>query len=57
MFNIFNRTNLGLAGTPLIGNAVDTGGTISSTIGTYFSTPGIGPGEPFNTQFGVKIIF
>jgi hypothetical protein len=57
MFNIFNRTNLGLAGTPLIGNAVDTGGTISSTIGTYFATPGIGPGEPFNTQFGVKIIF
>jgi hypothetical protein len=54
MFNIFNRINLGLVGAP---GAVDSGGTISSTIGTFFATPGIGPGEPFNTQLAAKIIF
>ena len=54
MFNLTNRLNLAPAGDPA---ASDSGGTISSTIGTYFGVPGIGPGEPYNTQFAAKIIF
>jgi hypothetical protein len=54
MFNLFNRINLGPAGQP---STSDSGGTIGSTFGTYFGAPGIGPGEPFNTQLAAKIIF
>ena len=53
MFNIFNRTNLAPIGAP----QTSAGGAITSTIGTFFGAPGIGPGEPFNTQFAGKIIF
>ena len=31
--------------------------TLNDTIGDYNGAPGIGAGEPFNTQFGAKIIF
>jgi hypothetical protein len=54
MFNLFNRTNLGPVGAPTVH---DTSGVIGSTIGTSLGAPGIGPGEPFNTQLALKIIF
>jgi hypothetical protein len=54
MFNLFNRVNLAPAGFPVV---PDTAGAIYSTIGAYFAVPGIGPGEPFNTQLAAKIIF
>jgi hypothetical protein len=52
MFNIFNRVNLSPLGFPQT-----SGPGIGSTIGAAFGAPGIGPGEPFNTQFAGKIIF
>jgi hypothetical protein len=52
-FNIFNRKNFAPPS-----NTVGSGlGIISDTIGDYNGAPGIGPGEPFNTQLGAKIIF
>jgi hypothetical protein len=54
MFNLFNRINLAPVGAP----QTSAGGNAStSTIGAFFGAPGIGPGEPFNTQFVGKIIF
>jgi hypothetical protein len=53
MFNIFNHTNLAPAGWPTAGEA----GQIGSTIGAFLGNPGIGPGEPFNVQFSLKILF
>ena len=55
MFNLFNRTNLA----PPDGSIGDGSafGTITQTIGFYNGAPGIGPGEPFNTQFALKILF
>jgi hypothetical protein len=53
MFNIYNRTNVAPVGFPFAGE----GGTIGSTLGPYLGNPGIGPGEPFNVQFSLKIIF
>ncbi|HEX3437910.1 MAG TPA: TonB-dependent receptor, partial [Pseudacidobacterium sp.] len=53
MFNLFNRNNYAPPS-----NTVGAGfGIISDTIGDYNGAPGIGPGEPFNTQFGLKVIF
>jgi hypothetical protein len=31
--------------------------TLNDTIGDYNGAPGIGAGEPFNTQLAAKIIF
>ncbi len=53
VFNIFNRTNLAPVGFPQSGE----GGQIGSTLGPYLGNPGIGPGEPLNAQFALKIIF
>ncbi|AXC15244.1 Oar protein [Acidisarcina polymorpha] len=53
IFNIFNRTNLAPLGFPSTGET----GQIGSTIGPYLGNPGIGPGEPLNAQFALKIIF
>jgi len=53
MFNIFNRTNLAPLGFPTTGET----GQIFSTIGPYLGNPTIGPGEPFNAEFALKIIF
>jgi Carboxypeptidase regulatory-like domain/TonB dependent receptor len=53
MYNLFNHTNLAPVGLPSTGE----GGTIGSTIGPYLGNPGIGPGEPFNTEFALKVIF
>ncbi len=54
LFNLFNFTNLA----PPDSTLSDSGfGTITSTIGNYNGAPGIGPGEPFNTQLALKVIF
>ena len=55
MFNVFNRTNLAQ---PL--NNMGYGpafGWSTSTIGVSYGAPGIGSGEPYNTQLALKIIF
>ncbi len=53
VFNIFNRTNLAPVGFPFSGE----GGQIGSTLGPYLGNPGIGPGEPLNAEFALKILF
>ena len=32
-------------------------GLVSDTIGDFNGAPGIGPGEPFNMQIAIKVIF
>ena len=54
MFNIFNRTNLPISNGTLTSGSF---GRISDTIGDYNGATGIGAGEPFNVQLGLKIIF
>jgi len=53
VFNIFNRINLAPVGFPQAGE----GGEIGSTLGPYLGNPGIGPGEPLNAEFALKVIF
>jgi hypothetical protein len=53
MINIFDHTNLAPVGWPTTNEA----GVIGMTIGPYLGDPGIGPGEPFNVQFSLKILF
>ncbi len=53
VFNIFNRINLAPVGFPSTGE----GGQIGSTLGPYLGNPGIGPGEPLNAEFALKILF
>ena len=53
MFNLFNRVNYAPPSSTSSGGSF----TLSDTIGDYNGAPGIGAGEPFNTQFGAKIIF
>ena len=53
MFNLFNRVNLAPPGES-IGSGL---GISSDTIGDYEGAPGIGPGEPFNTQFALKLLW
>ncbi len=55
MFNVFDRVNLAQ---PL--NNLGYGGAFgwsTSTIGVSYGAPGIGSGEPYNTQLALKIIF
>jgi len=55
MFNVLKRTNLAQ---PL--NSLGDGsafGWSTSTIGVSYGAPGIGSGEPYNTQLALKIIF
>ncbi len=55
MFNLFNRINLAPPD-----NSVSDGssfGQVTQTIGNYTGAPGVGPGEPFNTQLALKVIF
>lgn len=54
MFNIFNRTNLANPNTTLSSGSF---GRISTTIGDANGARGIGAGEPFNIQLGLKLIF
>jgi hypothetical protein len=60
MFNVTNRLNLASPGPTQLGNAYTGGssfGQVGATIGAGNYAPGIGPGEPFNTQLALKIIF
>jgi hypothetical protein len=71
MFNLFNRKNLappssgcgtvGPSTSPLQSDRVCSAGSglgvTADTIGDFNGAPGIGPGEAFNLQLGVKIIF
>jgi len=55
MFNVFNRVNLAqplanLGYGSLFGQSL-------STIGVSYGAPGIGSGEPYNTQLALKILF
>jgi TonB dependent receptor len=53
MFNLFNRVNLA----PPSGYIGGGFGQSTDTMGDYSGSPGIGPGEPFNTQIALKFIF
>lgn len=53
VFNIFNRTNLAPVGFPFAGESA----VIGSTLGPYLGNPAIGPGEPVNAEFAMKILF
>lgn len=55
MFNLFNRANLAPPDNYLSDGSAF--GTITQTIGYYNGAPGIGPGEPFNVQLALKVIF
>ncbi len=63
LFNVFNHANLGnptfLGANLLIpaGPGANFTLPISSTNGQQFGLPGIGPGEPFNAQLALKLIF
>jgi hypothetical protein len=55
MFNVFNRLNLAQPGD---GYCTDSSScSIGATIGANYGAPGIGAGEPFNTQLAMKILF
>jgi hypothetical protein len=53
IFNLFNRTNLA----PPSGSNGSGLGITADTIGDFNGAPGIGPGEAFNMQLALKIIF
>jgi hypothetical protein len=53
MFNIFNRINLAQPGSRVGGGL----GRVGDTIGDARGSPGIGPGEPFNMQLALKVLF
>jgi hypothetical protein len=53
MFNLFNRINLA----PPSGSNGSGVGITADTIGDFNGAPGIGPGEAFNLQLALKIIF
>jgi hypothetical protein len=53
MFNLFNRTNFAPPSSTSVGGSF----TLNDTIGDYNGAPGIGAGEPFNTQLALKVIF
>jgi hypothetical protein len=65
MYNLFNRVNLANPACTQLCNDYwstpeETGsgfGTSGSTIGSGNYSPGIGPGEPFNVQLALKILF
>jgi hypothetical protein len=54
MFNLYNRNNYAQPGGTFGSSSF---GKVSDTIGDSNGSPGIGPGEPFNTQIAVKILF
>lgn len=54
MFNVGNHINLAAPSTSF-GSA--SFGRVTTTIGDSNGSPGIGPGEPYNTQLAVKLLF
>lgn len=65
MFNLFNRLNLPIPGSGSAGSTTPPStrlntssfGRITTTPGVFNGAPGIGAGEPFNIQLGLKLIF
>ena len=60
MFNLVNRVNLASPACTQLCNDYFGGGSFGrtgSTIGSGNYSPGIGPGEPFNVQLAMKILF
>jgi len=59
IFNLFNWANLAPPNTFNFAgpNAQNGFGQSITTIGDYVGAPGIGPGEPFNVQFALKLVF
>lgn len=55
MFNVLNRVNLAQPNANL--GSGSSFGQSTSTIGVEYGAPGIGAGEPYNTQLAAKIIF
>jgi Carboxypeptidase regulatory-like domain len=53
IFNLLNRVNLA----PPNGFIGGGFGQSSDTAGDFYGSPGIGPGEPFNVQLALKILF
>ena len=57
-YNLFNRINFAPPGGNLSPNTTTAGSLqLSDTIGDFNGAPGIGAGEPFNTQLAFKITF
>ncbi|HEY1742871.1 MAG TPA: hypothetical protein VGG18_06870, partial [Granulicella sp.] len=54
MFNVLNHINLSPPSNNLASGSF---GQSTSTIGVYTGSPGIGSGEPYNTQLALKILF
>ena len=55
MFNLFNHLNLAAPGD---GYCTDSSScAIGTTVGANYGAPGIGAGEPYNTQLALKILF
>ena len=61
MFNVFNHLNLAQPGDGYCSDtnngANPTSCAIGTTIGANYGAPGIGAGEPYNTQLALKILF
>jgi hypothetical protein len=56
ILNLFNRANFGAPSATY--SATENGfGVVSSTIGASDDAPGIGSGEPFNVQLGLRLSF
>ncbi len=55
MFNVLNRVNLAQPNNNSGSGA--SFGASTSTIGVAYGAPGIGSGEPYNTQLALKILF
>ena len=54
MFNVGNRNNLA---PPSASFGSASFGRVTDTIGDFNGAPGIGPGEPYNTQLALKLLF
>jgi hypothetical protein len=54
MFNLFNHINYAPFKAAVSSTSL---GQLTDTIGDYNGAPGIGPGEPFNTQLSLKLLF
>jgi hypothetical protein len=62
MFNVFNRINFAPplstgSGSYNPNYTTPSGFALYDTIGDFNGAPGIGAGEPFNMQLGLKVIF
>jgi hypothetical protein len=59
IYNLFNWANFAPPNTFNFAgpNGQNGFGQSVDTIGDAFGAPGIGPGEPFNVQFALKLIF